>query len=164
MRDATIGYLRPMPLSALRLLAASLLLSACNTSPVPAAQPCPQCPVCPEVAAATASAQTAPSQVIASVPLDTPKASPDADDAMLVVSITRDGNLFLGDRSVSDLAALTSGLREVATKNPDVRVSIRADKDVTHGRVIAAMDAIKQAGVNKLGFATAPPSAPGKPH
>jgi biopolymer transport protein ExbD len=157
------AYLRPMPRSSLRLLAAAVLLSACNTSTQPAAQPCPQCPVCPEVAPTTTSARAAPSQGIAPVPLDTPKASPGADDATLVVSITRDGKLFLGHRAVPDLAALTSDLREVATKNPEVRVSIQADKEVTHGRVIGAIDAIKQAGVSKLGFATAPPSAPPKP-
>jgi biopolymer transport protein ExbD len=144
------------------LLAAFVVLCACGTSQ-PAVTQCPQCPVCPEVAAASATAATSPPGAITSVPLDVPRPAAGADQSSQVVSITRDGKLFLGGRSVPDLSALKVAIQEVAAQNPDVRVAIEADKDVTHGQVIAAIDAIKQAGVSKVAFATAPATPPAKP-
>lgn len=145
------------------ILGALVVLSACSTSSQSAPPECPQCPRCPEVAAATASAQTAPLEVSTSVPLDTPKAAGGAEEeGSLVLSIARDGKLFLGDRPMPDLSALRSALQEVAKKNADARLTIRADKDATHGMVIAAIDAAKQAGVTKVAFATTPPP-PSKP-
>ncbi len=145
------------------LLAGFVVLSACGNSQ-PAVTQCPQCPVCPEVAAATATAtaETTPPPAITAVPLDVPKPAAGADHGSQVVTIARDGKLFLGGRPVSDLSALKVAIQEVAAKNPDVRVAIEADKDVTHGQVIAAIDAIKQAGVNKVAFATAPTNPPAK--
>ncbi len=109
---------------------------------------------------ASVSAPAAPT-LLAPVPLDAPKVSAPDQDTTWVVTITRDEKLFFRGRSLVDLAALTSALRELVAQNPDARVAIEADKHVTHGTVIAVIDAAKQAGVSKIAFATAPqPKAP----
>ena len=39
---------------------------------------------------------------------------------------------------------------ELATKRPDVQAIISADKDVSHGRVVTIIDAVKSGGVKKF--------------
>jgi len=52
--------------------------------------------------------------------------------------------------TIADLA------KQAKAKNRDVRVVIRADKKVEHGRVIRVLDILKQAGLAKFAFGVAP--------
>ena len=53
-----------------------------------------------------------------------------------MVTLTRDGKLFLNDREIS------------------FSVVIRADKDVSYDRVMSLLDALKGAGVTRFGLAS----------
>jgi len=49
------------------------------------------------------------------------------------------------------------GLARTAQRdNPDLRAVIRADAAVSHGRVIRALDLLKQAGVSRIAFGVSP--------
>ncbi len=47
-------------------------------------------------------------------------------------------------------------LHSLRVSNPEVSVFLRADRDVPYGIVVQVMDAIKKAGIDKLGMVTDP--------
>jgi len=100
---------------------------------------------------------------IASVPpppagLDVPMA--DGGSAMMVfsVEIHANGEIFANQQRIDGDAALLEAAREARAKFEDVRAILRAAPDVPHGRVLRALDLLKQAGVSKIAFGTS--SAP----
>ncbi|HEV8226719.1 MAG TPA: biopolymer transporter ExbD [Methylomirabilota bacterium] len=71
------------------------------------------------------------------------------------VSVTRDGVIYL-DRTQVEPAQLTEKLRALHEKDPEVVVVVSADGDVTHRRVVEAMDAARLAGISKMAIAVQP--------
>jgi biopolymer transport protein ExbD len=71
------------------------------------------------------------------------------------VSVTRDGVIYL-DRDQVEPAQLTENLRALHEKDPEVVVVVSADGDVTHRRVVEAMDAARLAGISKMAIAVQP--------
>lgn len=71
----------------------------------------------------------------------------------LVVTLSEQGRLFLGDQEVA-LQDLPQFLVPALKARTDKQVVISADRGVTHGRVVAVMDLAKQAGAEKLAIAT----------
>ncbi len=69
----------------------------------------------------------------------------------IVVAVTRDGKTFLGGDAVSadDLGAKISAKLENKT---DKRVYFRGDQRANYGKVMAAVDGIRAAGVSQLGM------------
>lgn len=67
----------------------------------------------------------------------------------LTLSIAASGAVALNGKS-TDEAAITAYAHELATKRPDVQAIISADKDVSHGRVVTIIDAVKSGGVKKF--------------
>lgn len=86
-----------------------------------------------------------------SINVNLPKAGSGDETAPseLTVSMAVDGGLFLNGKP-TDEAALTSYSRELAAKRPDVQAIVSADKDVSHGRVVSIIDAIKSGGVKRF--------------
>lgn len=70
-----------------------------------------------------------------------------------MVTLTRDGKLFLDDREISQEALVQAAARESA-ENTSFSVVIRADKDVSYDRVMSLLDALKGAGVTRFGLAS----------
>lgn len=70
-----------------------------------------------------------------------------------MVTLTRDGNLFLDDREISQEALVQAAARKSA-ENTSFSVVIRADKDVSYDRVMRLLDALKGAGVTRFGLAS----------
>ena len=90
------------------------------------------------------------------VPLSLPKASSgEARQDRVAVSVTRDGVIYL-DRDQVEPAQLTEKLRALHEKDPEVVVVISADGDVTHRRVVEAMDAARTAGISRMAIAVQP--------
>ena len=58
------------------------------------------------------------------------------------------------NNQVVDLKALTARLSELKQTNPDVAVVIRPDRELPVQKLIALMDALKQAQITKVGIAT----------
>jgi biopolymer transport protein ExbD/biopolymer transport protein TolR len=73
----------------------------------------------------------------------------------LVVTIDRDQQVFLGDRSVNvnDLPRLLREGSEPAAKQV---IYLRADEKVPFGAFASVMDAVKQAGINNVSIVTQP--------
>lgn len=70
-----------------------------------------------------------------------------------MVTLTRDGNLFLNDREISQEALVPVAARKSA-ENTSFSVVIRADKDVSYDRVMSLLDALKGAGVTRFSLAS----------
>jgi biopolymer transport protein ExbD len=70
-----------------------------------------------------------------------------------VVSIDRSETIRFNNQ-VIDLKALTARLMELKQTNPDVAVVIRPDRELPVQKLIALMDALKQAQITKVGIAT----------
>ena len=90
---------------------------------------------------------TAPMIMKPSINVNLPKAaSGDASvPTKLDISITSDGKVNLGGNFVDD-DAIKAVATEEFQKNPEVQAIISADKDVSHGRVVAVLDIIKSTG------------------
>ena len=63
----------------------------------------------------------------------------------LVVSIKKDGSIFL-EKDQIKLNTLANKLSELAMGERDVKIFVKADKDITYNRVITVVSAIYNAG------------------
>jgi len=70
----------------------------------------------------------------------------------VTLTITPNGDLFIGEEAV-DLTALADRVEALAPEGP-ILVTIRADEITDHGRVVAAMDQLRQLERVRLGIAT----------
>ena len=103
------------------------------------------------------------------VPLDLPKASTGTSDVQVVFSIilAADGRAFVDSKPIPNDDAIQQLAKDAATAHPELRVVIKADAAVTHGRVIHVLDLLKQAKVSKIAFGVTPittmPAGPAVP-
>ena len=81
-------------------------------------------------------------------------------EAPLIVTVAKNGKIYLNDNALS-LAELGQKLRAIKTLQADKQVYLRADQDVRYGAVMKTIAEIKQAGIEKLGMVTRPPSEEG---
>ena len=71
----------------------------------------------------------------------------------ITVSLARDGRLQFEKRYVEE-GMLKKLLREQAAGGNKRPVMVRADTNIPYGRVIAVVDAIREAGFTQVGFVT----------
>ena len=83
-----------------------------------------------------------------------PRAMPDANrpDA-LIISVMRDGRIFLGNESVTS-EALTQEVRTQIVNRANKAVYVRADARARYGSLVEAVDDVRSAGVDQLGLLT----------
>ncbi|HVO58811.1 MAG TPA: biopolymer transporter ExbD [Dongiaceae bacterium] len=101
---------------------------------------------------------------------DTARDMQDADkEDAVVVAVTRDGNIFLGNTQVGKDALSGEVKDRIANKN-DKTVYLKSDARAKYGDVVAVVDEIRSAGVDQLGLLTernekggAPPPPTGVP-
>jgi len=72
----------------------------------------------------------------------------------IVISITKDNELYIGRKWVKEKDLITLLRKDIKKKG--ALVLINADKDVKHGKVVRVMDLAKQAGIRNLGILTSP--------
>tara|TARA_B100000378_G_scaffold201837_1_gene165161 strand:- start:424 stop:891 length:468 start_codon:yes stop_codon:yes gene_type:complete len=94
--------------------------------------------------------------LVTGVPVNLPETRAkglDQDAKPTVVSIDRDGGLFIDDAQVSD-AELPDRLSEIVAANagkPDApQIFLRADTALDYGRVMRVMGELNRAGLNKV--------------
>ena len=75
----------------------------------------------------------------------------------LIVTVAKDGKIYLND-NVIGLADLGTKLTAIRKLQADKQVYLRADQDVRYGTVMKTIAEIKQAGIEKLGMVSRPPS------
>jgi biopolymer transport protein TolR len=86
---------------------------------------------------------------------DNPTNMPDADkEDAIVVAITRDGKVFLGQNKIED-AELGPKVRDLLTDKPGKTIFVRADTRAQFRAVEDAIDAVRTAGVDKVGLLVA---------
>ena len=76
-------------------------------------------------------------------------------EEQLVISVTREGKVHFNDTPVK-LDELSQKLSTIIRVRPDREVYLRADKNVSYGKVVDVMTAVRTAGVRKLGMVTEP--------
>jgi len=99
--------------------------------------------------------------------VNNPEQMPDADkEDALLVSITRDGMVYLGSDRI-DVDTLTNKVKDRLANKPDKRVYVKADMRTRFGGVVSVVDSVLAAGVDDLGLLTdqkkAAPGAPPAP-
>lgn len=92
-----------------------------------------------------------------SIPLELPRAATGSTDVqtMMSIELAANGATMVDSKAQPNDDAIFDLAKTARSKNPEIRVVIRADTSVQHGRVIHVLDLLKQAGVAKIAFATA---------
>ncbi len=86
--------------------------------------------------------------------VENPTAMPDADkDDAIVVAVTRDGGVFLGQNRV-DPSELGSLVRDKLADKTDKTIFVRADARAQYRAVEDAIDDVRTAGVEEVGLLT----------
>jgi len=78
-----------------------------------------------------------------------------ADEDNLIVIIKESGQLYINDVNVTD-GDLRLKLQKIIAGRTDREVYLKADKNITYGKVVKVMFEIKAAGIDKLGMVTLP--------
>lgn len=74
----------------------------------------------------------------------------------VTVSLTAEGAVFLNQAPVA-LEALAAALQAVRQRQPDPLVIINADRLSPHGTVMTVLDAVRQAGLQRISLQAATP-------
>jgi len=77
----------------------------------------------------------------------------------LTVTLSGGGALYLDGNPVTE-EGLRAGLADAARMDSSRQVAVRADKDVLFDRVVRVLDAVKKAGLDRVGIAV---EASGRP-
>ncbi|HKF46812.1 MAG TPA: biopolymer transporter ExbD [Terracidiphilus sp.] len=84
--------------------------------------------------------------------VDNPTAMPDADkEDAIVVAITRDGSVYLGQDHVA-VSELGNKVRDKLADKPGKTIYVRADARAQFRAVEDAIDAVRTAGVDEVGL------------
>ncbi len=75
------------------------------------------------------------------------------EEQVATVSMTRTRQLYLGKELVT-MSQLESGLKQSFRQDPDMAVLIKADRQLTVEELVSVMDAVKNAGISKVGVVT----------
>ncbi|MEY4544633.1 MAG: biopolymer transporter ExbD [Pseudomonadota bacterium] len=91
------------------------------------------------------------------MPMDLPKSATGEEvQNVFSVELTADGAVRVDSTVVANDEAIAELARQAKVRNKDLRVVLRVDKKVEHGRVIRVLDVLKQAGLAKFAFGVAP--------
>ena len=78
-------------------------------------------------------------------------------EEFLVVTVAKNGKIYLNDNAMNP-GELGQKLAAIKKLQADKQVYLRADQDVRYGIVMKTIAQIKQAGIERLGMVTRPPS------
>jgi biopolymer transport protein TolR len=82
-------------------------------------------------------------------------ARPAAIEERMVLTVTRDGEVFLNERRMTR-TGLEQALRDAFKNRRDKTLYLKADAGLAYGAVIATMDRVRRAGIERLGMVTEP--------
>jgi biopolymer transport protein TolR len=93
--------------------------------------------------------------------VENPTPMPDADkEDAIVVAITRDGGVFLGQNKIAT-SELGAKVRDRLADTPGKQIFVRADARAQFRGVEDAIDAVRTAGVDEVGLLTNKREGPG---
>jgi len=103
---------------------------------------------------------TAKAIVSQQVPLDLPKAAKSqVAQIPFQVDIEANGDVHVDGAKLDKVEEVLALAKERLSKDPEMRVNIRADAQVPHGKVMRVVDLLKQAGISKIAFGVTPVAA-----
>ncbi len=103
---------------------------------------------------------TAKAIVSQQVPLDLPKAAKSqVAQIPFQVDIEANGDTHVDGAKLDKVEEVLSLAKARLSKDSEMRVNIRADSSVPHGKVMRVVDLLKQAGVSKIAFGVTPVAA-----
>jgi biopolymer transport protein ExbD len=76
------------------------------------------------------------------------------------IALTKEGNIFIGESATTlhDLGlVLSNQFRGTSTNMP---VYVTGDREASHGTVLAVLDLVRRAGVQRVSFAVSPEETP----
>ncbi len=73
----------------------------------------------------------------------------------MTISVNKSGQYFINDRQVS-AAELERKLQITAKENPKQQIHLRADVDVSYGKVSHVLATAQRMGLSNIGFVTEP--------
>ncbi len=77
----------------------------------------------------------------------------EADDKPAVVSVDKEGRIFLGVEPLT-LEGLEQRLKIMLAENQDLRITLRGDADVNYGAIVAVARMATSIGIKKMSMAT----------
>ncbi len=87
-------------------------------------------------------------------PVSDPRDMKDADrDDAIIVAVTRDGSLYLGNNKITK-ESITGEVKDRIANKLDKTVYVKSDARAKYGDVVAVVDEIRSAGVDSLGLLT----------
>ena len=87
-------------------------------------------------------------------PVNNPRDMKEADrDDAIVVAVTRDGSLYMGNTKVKK-EDITGQIKDQIANKLDKTVYVKSDARAKYGDVVAVVDEIRSAGVDQLGLLT----------
>lgn len=86
---------------------------------------------------------------------ETDSAALKQSEELLVLTVTKDGKLFLDEFAV-EINGLAEKIKNIAARKPETKIYLRADQDVSYGVVVQVMAEARKAGVQNLGMVTEP--------
>ncbi len=72
----------------------------------------------------------------------------------LVITLQKNGQVLIGKARIDQLSKLEPVIQQALKGKSDREVFLEADENVSYGRVVKVMAAVKKAGVEKLGMVT----------
>jgi biopolymer transport protein ExbD len=83
-------------------------------------------------------------------------ATPEIKKDFVDISVDKLGGVFL-DKKPIGLHELSAQLAAARSANSDLRIFISGDQDARHGQIMHVLDAVRMAGIEKVGFDTRNP-------
>jgi biopolymer transport protein TolR len=93
------------------------------------------------------------------VPVDLPQtaAKPIEDQTEpLTVTVKRDGQVFLQETKI-EMDALVPKISAITQSNPDARIFVRGDRNISYGDIMQVMGLLNAAGFRKVALVTETP-------
>jgi biopolymer transport protein TolR len=78
-----------------------------------------------------------------------------APEERVVLTVNKRREIYLDKNAVS-MEHLAAALERIKIRSPQVSLYLRADRQVPYGVVVAVMDTVKRAGIERLGMVTEP--------
>ncbi len=85
------------------------------------------------------------------------------DNQPLTLTVQKDGTLTLNEKTNIQFDALRAQMTAIRESNPNVRVYVRGDADVSYGQMMQVMAEVTGAGITQVAFVTEKPRNPAKP-
>jgi biopolymer transport protein ExbD/biopolymer transport protein TolR len=86
--------------------------------------------------------------------VNNPRDMKDADkDDAIIVAVTRDDNIFLGNNKISK-DDITGQIKDLIANRLDKTIYVKSDGRAKYGTVVAVVDEIRSAGVDQIGLLT----------